>query len=51
VGALIVDQSLTGTLATVTPLKQFELTVTPEPTATVTAQSGPRVIAATVVAK
>jgi hypothetical protein len=51
VGALVVDQALTGTLETITPLKQFELTITPEPTATVTAPSGPKVFSASIVAK
>lgn len=48
VGALKVDDNLEGHLETVTPLRTFNLYVTPEPTATATAPSGVRVLSQTV---
>ena len=46
IGALKVDENLTGTLSTLTPLKQFELVVTAEPTATSDLMRGARVLTA-----
>lgn len=43
-GALRVDSDLRGKLETVTPLRTFDLIITPEPAATVVAPSGPEVL-------
>ncbi len=47
-GALKVDQSLNGSLETVTPFREFELFVTAEPSATVTAPSNQALLWTTV---
>ena len=43
-GALRVDSDLSGALSAVTPLRAFELFVTPEPSQSVTEPSGRRVL-------
>lgn len=43
-GAITVDANLQGSLRTVTPLKDFHLFVTPEPSAQAQAPTGPRVL-------
>lgn len=48
VGALKVDDNLEGQLETVTPLRAFNVYVTPEATATVGSPSGTRVLSQTV---
>jgi hypothetical protein len=47
-GALKVSSDLSGTLSAVTPLKSFELFVTPEPTQSVSEPSGRRMLYTTV---
>jgi hypothetical protein len=47
-GALQVDKGLTGQLTTVTPLRSFALTITPEPSAVVAAPSHDPVMSAQV---
>jgi hypothetical protein len=49
-GALKVDGSMEGELEFKTPFKKFNITVTPEPSADVTAKSGNAVLTADVVA-
>lgn len=44
VGALVLDGDLNGTLETVTPLKDFEVFVTPESAPAVASPTGPRVL-------
>lgn len=50
-GALKIDDALTGSLDTLTPLKTFELFITPEPTPASTTVSGPKVLSARITRK
>ncbi len=47
-GALRVDRNLSGTLDAITPLRSFDLTITPEPSQTVTEPGGKVVLSASI---
>lgn len=48
VGALVVGPDLSGSLETITPLKQFDVYITPEENSTASRPTGPKVLETTV---